>query len=178
MYIFGYKSLTDEAWANTQETTLLWQFISGNQNQQFHQFIIEQPRVITVRSSDGRGALWWAWEYENAEALAILAVNGEDIHHTKKDSENNRAMDLCKNYDAVLAKAQSMVKEKMGEKQYIEEQIKKAKEQMYFNEDEVEEEYDEEWEDTEEDEDFTVVYKDILCLQCIIYYVFFCFFVF
>ena len=44
---------------DTQETTLVWTLISTNNNDQLHQFFIEHPTSITMRSADGRGALWY-----------------------------------------------------------------------------------------------------------------------
>ena len=48
-----------------------------------------------VTSEDGRGAIWWAWEYKNAEALAILAVNGVDLHYSQTDAQGKKPYELC-----------------------------------------------------------------------------------
>ncbi|ETO27875.1 hypothetical protein RFI_09258 [Reticulomyxa filosa] len=114
------------------ETTLVWQLISSGNNQQLHQFFIENPAVMSIRSADGRGALWWAWEYENANALAILAVHGIDLHYAKTDSGGKKPFDLCKNYQKVLKEAQDLIEAKKLEKRQIEEQIQREKEMQYF----------------------------------------------
>ena len=108
---------------NNQETTLLWTLISSSQNMQLHGFIIEHPNVLMMRSEDGRGAIWWAWEYQNAEALAILAVNGVDLHYSQTDESGTKPFELCSTYDETLKEAQSLIELKKIEKERIKEQI-------------------------------------------------------
>eukprot|EP01084_Bolivina_argentea_P049623 91256_1 len=145
---------------NTQETTLLWTLISTNQNMQLHGFIIEHPSVLMLRSEDGRGAIWWAWEYKNAEALAILAVNGVDLHYSQTDIDGKKPFELCDTYEVTLQEAQSMIELKKIEKERIKEQIRLEKEQMFLNEeddsdDDDDLEDDDDDIDNEDDDDFT-----------------------
>merc|ERR1719273_705460 len=143
---------------NTQETTLLWTLISTSQNMQLHGFIIEHPNVLMMRSEDGRGAIWWAWEYKNAEALAILAVNGVDLHYSQTDESGKKPFELCDSYEQTLQEAQSMIELKKTEKTRIIEQIQLEKEQMFLNEEDGEDEDeddDDDDDDLEDDDDFT-----------------------
>merc|ERR1719273_2454703 len=139
---------------NTQETTLLWTLISTSQNMQLHGFIIEHPSVLMLRSEDGRGAIWWAWEYKNAEALAILAVNGVDLHYSQTDESGTKPFELCDSYEETLKEAQSLIELKKIEKERIKEQIEEEKRKMFLaeqNEDD-EDDYDDD-DDVEEDDD-------------------------
>merc|ERR1719192_2218898 len=138
---------------NTQETTLLWTLISTSQNMQLHGFIIEHPSVLMLRSEDGRGAIWWAWEYKNAEALAILAVNGVDLHYSQTDIDGKKPFELCDTYEVTLQEAQSMIELKKIEKERIKEQIRLEKENMFLNEDDDSEDDDLEDDDDDIDDD-------------------------
>ena len=129
---------------------------------QLHGFIIEHPSVLMLRSEDGRGAIWWAWEYKNAEALAILAVNGVDLHYAQTDANGQKPYELCDTYEQTLQEAQSMIELKKIEKERIKEQIRIEKENMYLNEedemdnDEMEEDDDDDDDDDDmDDDDFT-----------------------
>lgn len=111
---------------------------------QLHGFIIEHPSVLMLRSQDGRGAIWWAWEYKNAEALAILAVNGVDLHYSQADAAGTKPFELCESYEETLKEAQSLIELKKIEKDRIKEQIEEEKRKMFLaeqNEDD-EDDYD------------------------------------
>ena len=107
---------------------------------------------MTMRSGDGRGALWWAWEYKNAEALAILAVHGIDLHYTNTDGAGSAPKDLCDDYESVLAQAQKYIPEKKQEKAAIEEQIRIEKQKMQQEEEEDMDDYDDDEEEDDDDE--------------------------
>merc|ERR1719273_2760857 len=137
---------------NTQETTLLWTLISTSQNMQLHGFIIEHPSVLMLRAEDGRGAIWWAWEYKNAEALAILAVNGVDLHFSQTDASGSKPFELCDSYEDTLKEAQSLIELKKIEKERIKEQIEEKK-KMFESQQEDEDDYDDDDDDDLEEED-------------------------
>jgi len=101
---------------DTPETTLIWTLVSSGQNYHLHRYFIENPKAMIARSSDGRGAIWWAWEYQNAEVLAILAAHGVDLHYSERDSNGKKGFELCKDYANVLKQAQSLVEEKKKQK--------------------------------------------------------------
>eukprot|EP00484_Ammonia_sp_Unknown_P024026 CAMPEP_0197038656 /NCGR_PEP_ID=MMETSP1384-20130603/15550_1 /TAXON_ID=29189 /ORGANISM="Ammonia sp." /LENGTH=141 /DNA_ID=CAMNT_0042469119 /DNA_START=154 /DNA_END=579 /DNA_ORIENTATION=- len=127
---------------------------------QLHGFIIEHPSVLMLRSEDGRGALWWAWEYKNAEALAILAVNGVDLHYAQRDANGQKPYELCDSYEETLQEAQSLIEAKKVEKEHIKEKIREEKEKMFLNEDETDDDDDETEEDDESGNDFMDAQSD------------------
>merc|ERR1719293_120834 len=151
---FPFFSISAEH-QNTQETTLLWTLISSSQNMQLHGFIIEHPSVLMLRSQDGRGAIWWAWEYKNAEALAILAVNGVDLHYSQTDESGTKPFELCDSYEETLKEAQSLIELKKIEKERIKEQIEEEKRKMFLAEQEGDDDFDDDddADDVEEDDD-------------------------
>jgi hypothetical protein len=72
-------------WKDTDDTTKLWKLISGGQYDALKLLLEETPSLATVRSSDGRGPLFWAHEYSQKKMASLLAFNGADATATDKD---------------------------------------------------------------------------------------------
>jgi len=45
-------------WADTEETTLMWRLITGNQVEELRSILQDEPTLAFVRSKDGRGPMW------------------------------------------------------------------------------------------------------------------------
>jgi hypothetical protein len=71
----------EEYWANTAETTRMWELISSGNANELKQWIRSDPDVVHVRAEDGRGPLWWA--------LLEAGVDG-----TQQDSSGSIASDM------------------------------------------------------------------------------------
>eukprot|EP00658_Telonema_sp_P-2_P077483 TRINITY_DN701_c0_g1_i2.p2 TRINITY_DN701_c0_g1~~TRINITY_DN701_c0_g1_i2.p2 ORF type:complete len:154 (-),score=49.92 TRINITY_DN701_c0_g1_i2:185-646(-) len=80
-----YESQEPEAWANNAETTLLWEAINQNDMSKLEALIKNNPRVIFARAEDGRGPLFWAYEYGRTEIAKLLEGLGVDNTLTDKD---------------------------------------------------------------------------------------------
>jgi dolichyl-diphosphooligosaccharide--protein glycosyltransferase len=55
------KKQVDEiynTWEDTEDTTLMWKFISSNQVDDLRVWLEEDPTVAFIRSRDGRGPMW------------------------------------------------------------------------------------------------------------------------
>jgi len=50
----------------------MWQLISDNNVQAIQQVLQIDKSLANVRSADGRGPLWWAYENKNHEIIAVL----------------------------------------------------------------------------------------------------------
>eukprot|EP00808_Paulinella_micropora_P012999 g57502.t1 len=77
----------DEAfeWRDTEITTMLWRIISSHDDISALEALIQQdPRVVKVRSADGRGPLFWAYEYGHTEAVSLLESLGADTEAKDK----------------------------------------------------------------------------------------------
>ena len=48
--------------------------------------------VVHIRSEDGRGPLWWAYEYDRTEIIAALREAG--VHEDAKDDRGLKASDM------------------------------------------------------------------------------------
>ena len=84
----------EEYWANTAETTRMWELISSGNANELKQWIRSDPDVVHVRAEDGRGPLWWAYEYGNKKIINMLLEAGVD--GTQQDSSGSIASDMRK----------------------------------------------------------------------------------
>ena len=57
--------------------------------------LVNAPEHGYLRSNDGRGALWWAWENQNIGALATLMHFGLDILSDEPDAQSKPARSFC-----------------------------------------------------------------------------------
>eukprot|EP00457_Paulinella_chromatophora_P014316 gb/GEZN01014726.1/.p1 GENE.gb/GEZN01014726.1/~~gb/GEZN01014726.1/.p1 ORF type:complete len:162 (-),score=54.37 gb/GEZN01014726.1/:13-498(-) len=69
----------DYEWSDSEITTMLWRLISQHEDIASLEALIKQdPRVVKVRAADGRGPLFWAYEYGHKEAVDLLESLGAD----------------------------------------------------------------------------------------------------
>ncbi len=81
-------------WMNTGDTTRMWTLISQNRYGELRDWIDEDPDVAHIRSEDGRGPLWWAYEYGHKKIVKLLLRSGVD--GTLTDSTGGVARDMRK----------------------------------------------------------------------------------
>merc|ERR1711871_631035 len=78
-----YLSQEPDAWVNTFVTTRLWEVISKDDMEGLDEMIKANPRVVHARSEDGRGPLFWAYEYGRSDMVKKMEDMGVD--HTVRD---------------------------------------------------------------------------------------------
>lgn len=54
----------------------------------------EEPTLAFVRSKDGRGPMWWAFEQRNQDITTMLMKAG--VPHTDRDAQGLAPVDLLK----------------------------------------------------------------------------------
>ena len=84
----------NEVWEDTDDTSMMWELISAGKFSEFVSVIEGAPEMAHVRSSDGRGPMWWAHEYKRPEMIDImkqLRVSDE-----RADKHGLRPIDLGK----------------------------------------------------------------------------------
>ena len=89
------KKKVDEiynTWEDTEDTTLMWSLISQNQVEELNTWLKEDPTVAFIRSRDGRGPMWWAFEQRHEGITKILMKAG--VPHTDRDSKGLTPVDL------------------------------------------------------------------------------------
>ena len=84
-----------DAWADSDALSSLWQTISVNDIPRLTNLIVTFPSLIFSRSSDGRGGAWWAWEFKNPDALALMSAAGLDVYKFDKDSSGKFPQEMC-----------------------------------------------------------------------------------
>jgi dolichyl-diphosphooligosaccharide---protein glycosyltransferase len=89
------KKRVDEiynTWEDTEDTTLMWTLITNNQVDELKMWLDEVPTVAFIRSRDGRGPMWWAFEQRNEEITKMLMAAG--VPHADRDAKGNTPVDL------------------------------------------------------------------------------------
>ena len=72
-------------WEDSETTTKFWQAISSGDMEALKTICDEDENNAKVRAADGRGPLFWAYEYKNEDAIALLEEKGAD--KTAKDAD-------------------------------------------------------------------------------------------
>ena len=70
------KGTNAHKWADTALTTSLWRTISDGDVDDLKSLLESNPEAAVARSGDGRGPLWWAYEYDKPEMVAALVAAG------------------------------------------------------------------------------------------------------
>jgi dolichyl-diphosphooligosaccharide--protein glycosyltransferase len=65
-------------WSNTEDTTRMWALISSGRYDELAAWVDHAPPVVEMRAEDGRGPLWWAYEYERPDMVDLLIQGGAD----------------------------------------------------------------------------------------------------
>ena len=85
-------------WEDTEDTTLMWEIINKNDVGALKTWLAESPEKAFVRSSDGRGPMWWAFEKRSDEIVKILMEAG--LPYTDRDKNGKTPMDLKEDWKA------------------------------------------------------------------------------
>merc|ERR1712046_142400 len=88
-----YLSQDEEFWKNSHATTRLWEEISQGDLDGLNAMIKANPRVVHARAEDGRGPLFWAYEYGRPQIVKILETAGVD--KTVKDKDGMTPPDMA-----------------------------------------------------------------------------------
>lgn len=81
-------------WEDTEDTTLIWRLIKENQIEELKSWLEIDPSLAFVRSKDGRGPMWWAFEQRNEDITTILMKAG--VPHNDRDVNGLTPVDLLK----------------------------------------------------------------------------------
>ena len=79
-------------WEDTEDTTMMWKLISSNAIEELRSWLDAEPHKAFVRSKDGRGPMWWAFEHRNEEITKLLMKAG--VPHTDRDADGYTPVDL------------------------------------------------------------------------------------
>ena len=79
-------------WEDSEESTRMWELIADDNIDGIAEWLEEEPIMAYVRSADGRGPMWWAFENRNHDIVRLLREFG--VHHRDKDKDGKTPVDL------------------------------------------------------------------------------------
>jgi len=79
---------------DTPQTTMMWKVINENGIQELMNWVAADPIVIYIRSGDGRGPMWWAYESGKMDIVELLKSIG--LSDKDRDKFGKRPKDLAK----------------------------------------------------------------------------------
>lgn len=85
------KEITDHV--DSAPATMLWEQISQGNNQGVQSAIEATPCLIFTRAKDGRGPLFWAYEFKKYDLVRYLISKGAE--ENVRDIEGNFPKDLA-----------------------------------------------------------------------------------
>jgi ankyrin repeat protein len=80
------KGSGQNTWRNSAEATNAWTVISGGNVDEVRAAVEASDEFVKVRAADGRGPLWWAYEYGQPEIVKVLIAAGAST--TERDADD------------------------------------------------------------------------------------------
>ena len=80
------------SWGDTEATTHIWALVNRGDYEQMQRLLEQDGDVVRYRSKDGRGALWWAYEYGHDDIADLLIAHGADVE--ARDASGKRPSEL------------------------------------------------------------------------------------
>lgn len=80
-------------WRDTELTTNLWNVISsGNSEELASMLSTSKDQIVASRAADGRGPLWWAYEYGKEDMVQMLLAAG--VSPDEQDADGKKPEDV------------------------------------------------------------------------------------
>merc|ERR1712157_528052 len=79
-------------WEDDSETSVLYDMIRNNDLKQFLSLLAYSPELAHKRSSDGRGPMWWAHEFDRPKMIRALKIIG--VKDKLKDANGVTPLDI------------------------------------------------------------------------------------
>jgi len=80
------------SWQDTDATTHIWGVVHSGQYDALAELLDRDADLVKYRSKDGRGALWWAYEYGHEDMVDLLLAAGADADAT--DANGKKPADM------------------------------------------------------------------------------------
>ena len=75
---------------------MVWELISQGNLKQLAEVLENHPKVAHLRSEDGRGPMWWAYENKRPRMIELLKKLG--VSDERTDQDGIRAKDIREGY--------------------------------------------------------------------------------
>ena len=85
-------AVVNSIWEDTLETTRLWELITSGDVSELKYVLQADPILAFIRSSDGRGPMFWAFEHRRQDMVKVLMQIG--VSHSERDKEGYTPVDL------------------------------------------------------------------------------------
>ena len=79
-------------WQDTEDTTRMWKLINDGDIEGLASWLDAEPHKAFIRSVDGRGPMWWAFEKKNEAVVKLLM--GKGVPYSDKDAKGITPKDL------------------------------------------------------------------------------------
>jgi len=79
-------------WEDTEDTTRMWQIISSNNIAELKAWLQVEPYKAFIRSKDGRGPMFWAFEQRSEDITKMLMQVG--VPHTDRDASGRTPAEI------------------------------------------------------------------------------------
>ncbi len=79
-------------WEDTEDTTKLWKIITSGDVNELENTLKGNTILAHVRSSDGRGPMFWAFENRRHDMVKVLMKKG--VSHSERDKDGLTPVDL------------------------------------------------------------------------------------
>jgi dolichyl-diphosphooligosaccharide---protein glycosyltransferase len=86
------KELMYNTWEDSDATTRMWQIIKDDRQKELIAWLVVEPEVAYLRSRDGRGPMFWAYEQRNEDITKILLKAG--VPNSDRDAQGKTPVDL------------------------------------------------------------------------------------
>lgn len=150
----GASVVSAQDYMDTPLTTEMFHLISKsdpskeNHNELFENLCYSYPKMAIARTADKRGAVWWAWEFENSFALGALMAYGDDVKKPDEDDAGNTAMSMCPgNCDELFSEAEGIAEEVKKRRE-----ARKAREDAELDEDDDDDDFADPSGDSDDDD--------------------------
>lgn len=81
-----------QMWTNTPHTTRMWNVITKGKVEELESWLNVAPLMAHMRSSDGRGPMFWAFEHRRQDMVQVLTSFG--VGHSDRDKDGLSPVDL------------------------------------------------------------------------------------
>lgn len=85
-------ALANSRWEDTEQTTRMWEIVSQKKIAELQNWLLLDPSAAFIRSSDGRGPMWWAYENRNMPVAVLLTKMG--VRNDLKDKDGKTPLDM------------------------------------------------------------------------------------
>lgn len=137
----------EPAWEDSPALTALWQASNEGSTDAYIAQIIQNREVLSHRSADGRGPMFWAYEFKNVDARALLMHL--EVSPDQQDSEGKAPKEFFPESEAERSEFDADAKAKVEELGKL---LAEREEEFYAYQNSAPADDDDDYDDEDDDE--------------------------